>query len=195
MGRDSMQTRKSRGRAGSPGQAGFTLIELMVTIAVLAIVLAIAVPSFQGITNRNRLSAITNELVAAIQLTRAEAIRRNTRVTMCPTTDGSTCSGANWMRVVVREAAAGGDVIREFQFAGQGISVRGSSNVATGNQLSFNSRGFARAGTTAANTSGALRVCTTALAASENARDIQVAVSRVSVNATGSAGCTQPGNG
>lgn len=196
MGRNASQTRVGGGRAGSPGQAGFTLIELMVTIAVLAIVLAISVPSFQGITNRNRLTAITNEVVGAVQLTRMEAIRRNQRVLMCPTTNGSTCAGADWSRIVVREAVAGGDVIREFRFLGRGISVRASSNITgNGNQLSFNSSGFARAGTNAANTNGAIRVCTTVLDATENARDLQVAVSRISVTPTGSAGCQAPGNG
>lgn len=195
MGRNAIQARVAGGRAGSPGQRGFTLIELMVTIAVLAVVLAIGVPSFQGITNRNRLSAITNEVVAAVQLTRMEAIRRNQRVLMCPTTNGSTCSGGDWSRIVVRESAVGGDVIREFRFFGRGISVTASSNITTGNQLSFNSSGFARAGTNAANTSGAIRICTTVLDATENARDLQVAVSRISVTPTGSAGCQAPGNG
>lgn len=195
MGRDSMQTKKGRGRAGSPRQAGFTLIELMITVAVLAVVLAIAVPSFQGITNRNRLSAITNEVVAAIQLTRMEAIRRNERVVMCPTTNGTTCNGANWMRIVVREAAVGGEAIREFQFAGRGISVQGSPNVAVGNQLSFGSTGFARAGTNAATTNGVIRVCTTVLGNDENARDVQFAISRISVvTPADSGGCGQPGN-
>lgn len=195
MGRNAIQTGVAGRRAGSPRQAGFTLIELMVTIAVLAVVLGIAVPSFQGITNRNRLTAITNEVVGAIQLTRMEAIRRNQRVVMCPTTNGTTCAGADWTRIVVREAAVGGDAIREFRFLGRGISVNASSNVTTGNQLSFNSSGFARAGTNAANTMGAIRVCTTVLDASENARDVRFAVSRISVTPTGSAGCQAPGNG
>jgi hypothetical protein len=96
--------------------------------------------------------------------------------------------------VVVREAAAAGAVIREFQFVGRGITVQPSANIAVGNQLSFNASGFARAGTNAATTSGALRVCTLALPAGENARDVQVAVSRISVNATGSADCGAPAN-
>lgn len=195
MGHNASRMDLGRGRAGSPRQAGFTLLELMVTVAVLAIVLAIAVPSFQGITNRNRLTAITNEVVAAAQLTRMEAIRRNQRVVMCPTTDGSACNGGDWTRVVIREAAAGGEVIREFRFLGRGISVVGSPAITNGNRLSFNSSGFARAGNNAADTSGTIRICTSALDAGENARDLQIAVSRISVTPTGSAGCQAPGNG
>lgn len=192
MGRNSFHPAGKR--TVRPSEGGFTLLELVITVAVLAIALGIAIPSFQGITSRNRLSAMTNEIVAAIQLTRAEAIRRNQRVVMCPTTDGTTCSGADWTRIVIREAEAGGEVIRQFQFTGQRISIQGSPSIATGNQISFNSSGFARAGTTAANTTGTIRVCTTALGGTENARDVNVAVSRVSVVQTGSAACGQPAN-
>lgn len=195
MGRTTSQLTRTGVRKGASRRAGFTLLELVITVAVLAIALAIAVPSFQSIVSRNQLTAITNELVAALQLTRMEAVRRNQRVVLCPTTDGSTCSGANWVRVVVREAETGGDVIREFRFTGRGISILGSPSVAVGNQLSFNSTGFARAGTNAINTAGAIRVCTTALGATENARDVNVAASRISVEQTGSAACTQPENG
>jgi type IV fimbrial biogenesis protein FimT len=193
MARNASQPPVTGAPHGRP-QAGFTLLELVITVAVLAIALAVGIPSFQGITNRNRLSAVTNEIVGATQLARMEAIRRNNRVVMCPTTNGTTCNGANWTRVVVREAAAAGAVIREFQFVGRGITVQPSANIAVGNQLSFNASGFARAGTNAATTSGALRVCTLALPAGENARDVQVAVSRISVNATGSADCGAPAN-
>lgn len=194
MGRKYDQCRRVPG-AGSPRNTGFTLLELVITVAVLAIALAVAVPSFQGITNRNRLTSVANELVAAVQLARMEALRRNERVVVCPTTDGSACSGGNWMRIVVREAAAGGDVVREFRFNGQGLGIRGSSNVTGNNQISFNATGLARIGSGTA-TTGMLRVCSIALPAAENARDIQVAVSRVSVVVgSGAADCsTAPGN-
>jgi len=63
---------------------GFSLVELMVTIAVLAILLAIGIPSFASLIASNRLTSATNELVAALQTARTEAIRRNVRVTVCP---------------------------------------------------------------------------------------------------------------
>jgi type IV fimbrial biogenesis protein FimT len=61
---------------------GFTLIELMVTIAILAITLGLAVPSFQEFVARNRLAAATNELVSALALARSEAVKRAARVTV-----------------------------------------------------------------------------------------------------------------
>lgn len=172
---------------------GFTLVELMVTLAVLAVLLGIAVPSFQDITNRNRLTAVTNEMVGAIQLARVEAVRRNARVVFCPTNNGTSCGGANWLRSIV--LAPGGEVVREINFEGAGLIVLGSSNVAIGNQISFGASGFARAGTNAANRSGGLQVCSTQVRSDENARDVMIAVSRVSVEPAVNAGCaTAPGN-
>lgn len=190
MGPYASNQASTAGRAGSPRPAGFTLLELVITVAVLAIALGIAVPSFQGITNRNRLTSVANEVVAAMQLTRMEAIRRNQRVVMCPSTNGTTCSGANWMRMIVREADAAGEVIREFQFNGQGLAIKSSSNVDDNNQIAFTSSGFARVGGTT-NASGGLSVCSTAVPAVENTRDVMVAVSRISVvTRNGTAACT-----
>ncbi|HSP31768.1 MAG TPA: GspH/FimT family pseudopilin [Halomonas sp.] len=82
-------------------KCGFTLIELLVTIAVLAIVLSIAVPSFQDMARRNRLTSETNNLVSALAIARSEAIKRGSVVTVCKTSNPDaatpTCaSGASW---------------------------------------------------------------------------------------------------
>lgn len=101
---------------------GFTLIELMVTIAVLAIVAAIAMPSMQGIVRSNRLSAASTELVTALQLARAEAVRRNARVTVCASIDGLACAATDkWARWIVmgRDNVSGtNDVIRDSTVQG-----------------------------------------------------------------------------
>ena len=61
--------------------AGFTLVELMVTLAVLAIIAGIAVPAFNDFVDRNRVTGAANEAVGLIQLVRLEAMRRNRQVT------------------------------------------------------------------------------------------------------------------
>lgn len=66
---------------------GFTLVELLVVLAVGAVLLAIAVPSYAFLVNSSRLAAVTNDLVSALHLARSEAITRNTRVTVCKTSN------------------------------------------------------------------------------------------------------------
>ncbi len=66
---------------------GFTLIELMVTIAVLAIALAVTVPSFREFVRRNHLAAATNNVASALALARSEAVKRATRVTVAPSSN------------------------------------------------------------------------------------------------------------
>ncbi|WP_421621619.1 GspH/FimT family pseudopilin [Alkalilimnicola ehrlichii] len=89
---------------------GFTLVELMVTIAVAAVLLTLAVPGFRGIVHDNRATSLANELTTAINLARSEAIRRGRVVSVC-TDDWE----AGW-RVEVGEDcdATGDDVIRRW---------------------------------------------------------------------------------
>lgn len=82
----------------SGGQArGFTLIELMVAIAVAAIVLAIGLPSFQSSLRSNRVATTTNELLTSLALARSEAIRSTRSGSVCPSADGATC-GTDWTK-------------------------------------------------------------------------------------------------
>lgn len=92
-------------------QRGLTLIELMVTVVVLAIIASIALPSFASLLARNRVTASANELLATLQFARAESIRSNQPVRLCASVDGLTCAGGDWHRWIVRTAA--GDVLRE----------------------------------------------------------------------------------
>ncbi len=75
---------------------GFTLVELMITIAVLAVLTAIAFPSFMGTIRSNRVATATNELLSTIALARTEAVRSRQRGSICATTNGTACDGGSW---------------------------------------------------------------------------------------------------
>lgn len=104
-----------RGRQGSrePLQGGFTLVELMVTIAVMAILLMIAVPSFIDATLGSKLGAYANNMAASAHLARSEAIKRNAVVTLCVSTDGTTCATGGWEQGWIVRAADGTVVQRQ----------------------------------------------------------------------------------
>lgn len=74
---------------------GFTLIELMVTIAVLAIMLTVAVPAMQNFTIRNRLAALNNDMMTSVNLARSEASKRGVTVSICKSSTMTSCGG-NW---------------------------------------------------------------------------------------------------
>ena len=72
-------------------QAGFTLMELLVVVAIVAILLGIGVPSYRYITNSHRMSSEVNGLLGDLQFARAEAIKEGQPITACVSRDGATC--------------------------------------------------------------------------------------------------------
>lgn len=98
---------------------GFTVVELAVTIAVMSILLALAIPSFQSVLNSNRLTGNANEMVSTLQSARMESVRRNVDVVICRNDNpdaGLACNtggGAwlGWMSFV--DDGAGGGTARD----------------------------------------------------------------------------------
>lgn len=76
--------------------SGFTLIEMLIAIAIAAILLAVGVPSFNQIIRDNRATTQTNEVATALAIARSEALRRARSVSVCPSTNNTSCSGSNW---------------------------------------------------------------------------------------------------
>lgn len=91
---------------------GFTLIELMVAIVVLAVMLGIGVPSFRDAAVGSRVSSYANDLVASVQLARSEAIKRNAAVTLCASSDGENCEDEGGWEVGWIIRAADGSVLQ-----------------------------------------------------------------------------------
>lgn len=74
---------------------GFTLIELMVSMAVVLILVGLGVPSFVSAMKNSQLSSDYSDLVRSLYLARSEAVKRTTRVSVCARANDTTC-GANW---------------------------------------------------------------------------------------------------
>ena len=80
-------------------QKGFTLTEMMVVSAIVAILLAVGVPSYRYVGNQNRMSGEINSLVGDLQFARSEALREGQPVTACVSTSGTGCTGGTtWSR-------------------------------------------------------------------------------------------------
>lgn len=115
---------------------GFTLFELIVTIAVAAVIITFGVPGFKSLVQNSRATTDTNDLVTALNLGRSEATRRGVPIEVCSSDDGSTCSGnddwsSGW---IVRPA--GGQVLRAWP-------PRSDANVLTADvdEIEFQPRG------------------------------------------------------
>nr|MDA3934049.1 GspH/FimT family pseudopilin [Gammaproteobacteria bacterium] len=71
--------------------SGFTIVEIMIAISILAILTALAMPSLVQFMARNELVGTSNALISGINLARTEAVTRSTAVAICPSTNGNTC--------------------------------------------------------------------------------------------------------
>lgn len=126
--------------------AGFTLLELMITIAIAAILLAIALPSFQSSLRSNRVATATNEALASLSLARSEAIRNTRGAGVCASADGSSC-GADWNSGWLVWSDADGDGVIDageiVRYSQGKASVTMTGSAAT---LNFDRRGRASGG-------------------------------------------------
>lgn len=110
--------------------AGFTLIELMVTITIIGIVAVFGIPAFSDFILNNRIRGHAGDFVVQLTHARSEAIRTATRVTVCPGT-AAGCSGSNWENgwVVFVDANANAAVDSSETVIGVGPALDGSNTL------------------------------------------------------------------
>ncbi|MDF0604810.1 GspH/FimT family pseudopilin [Neisseriaceae bacterium TC5R-5] len=123
--------------------AGFTLVELIVTMAVAVIVLMIAVPSYRTVTESYQISSEINGLMGDVSYARSEAIRQGLNVLVCSSSDGRTCSAASswgngW---VVMVPTNGSCTVTAGQTAQNAQPLRVQAALTSSNTISFSPTG------------------------------------------------------
>ncbi len=133
---------------------GFTLLELMITLAVASILLSVGVPSFRGMMLDNRLVNEANQFVTAVNLARSAAVRYQRNATVCMTTNYNaavpTCGGSNnwgrgWIVWVDKDrdgATDANEIIAVHEPIAGSITMVSSAASA----FTYNARGFSTTG-------------------------------------------------
>lgn len=133
--------------------SGFTLLELMIVLSIVGILLTVGIPAIGDLVKRNRMVSATNELVSALAIIRSEAIKLNQKVTICKSSNGSSCNAAlDWEDGWIIFSDSNGDrvingadrllrIVDNFNDTKLAIRAKDSANLSI-NDLTFTSRGL-----------------------------------------------------
>ena len=143
---------------------GFSIVEMMVVITILALLSSVALPAFDNMIMTNRLRSFANSFLASVHLARAEAVKRNTQVTMCVSSDGATCSNGGWELGWI--VTSGATVISRQQAISTGYKMIEAAGL---NTLNFRSTGIGA-------TQATVKVCKATPSVGDQERVVRVTV-------------------
>lgn len=151
---------------------GFTLIEMLVVISIIAILAGMAAPSYNDVIFSNKLTSFGNNFMASAQLARSEAIKRNATVTLCRSSDGATCAASGgWQQGWI--IMSGTTVIQQQAALSSGYLFTGDVY-----SIDFQSIGVGA-------TSATLKVCRSTPSIGSHEREIKISVTgRTSISTT-----------
>lgn len=130
---------------------GFSLIEMLVVVAIASTLASVGIPMLRDLVRSVQLASTASTFVSHMHLARTEAIRRSSRVVLCKSADGSTCtSGGGWEQgwIVFRDANAnarrepGESIVQYGPPVAPGLRILGNATV--GNYISFQETGETR---------------------------------------------------
>ena len=161
--------RQPRPATARPGR-GFTLIELMTTVSVLAVSLALAAPALGGLIRGNRVRAAQGELVSSLMLARSEAARRGMPARVEAKADAAGGGFARGWTVWIDANANGtldiGETLRSVPDFGTGITLTAAGDV---RNIVYSPRGFLAGGTAVT-----IKVCGVPASASGNGYQVLI---------------------
>lgn len=173
--------------------SGFSLVELMIGIVVLAILAGIALPNFRDFSRRSAITAQSNAMLADLQYARSDAVTRRVITMMCGSSNSTACIGSNTFEngwVVYRETAPGAsasfgsadEVLRVTQ-SRQGVSIR----LVDGSGTAVTALGFSQDGSTLGGKALSFLICAVPIGSSIGESTEQVHGSAVLLSASGRA--------
>ncbi len=157
-------------RTTSFGMLGFTMIELLVAIAILTLLISLSVPSIRAISANNQIAVANNSIITGFNLARSEAVSRGNAVSICPSQNGTTCANGKWDTgwIVFDNADGNGNMVETEVIR---ASVRSSDIARSGlaGNVVFNPDG-----TTTLGASNSITVCYVDLTVSNRCRVISI---------------------
>jgi type IV fimbrial biogenesis protein FimT len=125
---------------------GVTLIELLVTLSIASILLTVAVPGFRVFIQDSRLTTQINNFASAMMLAKSEALKRSSSATVCPSTNGTSCTGGSaWSNgwLVFSDPNRNGAVDADEEIIQVGPALTGGNTLSGGRtRITFDANGF-----------------------------------------------------